>query len=110
MSVSMKGMIYLLLCLPLIAQAQFVDIQQTQEDLNTATVINKVDNIVNIFLAIIFIASIFGFIFSAIQYAVAGGSERSLEKARNTRDAAIIGLASALAAYVIIKLMQFFLS
>lgn len=102
-------MIYLLLCLPLIAQAQFVDIQQTQEDLNTATVINKIDNIVNILLAIVFIASIFGFIFSAIQYAIAGGSEKSLDKARTTRNAALIGSALALVAYIIIKLMQFFL-
>jgi succinate dehydrogenase/fumarate reductase cytochrome b subunit len=106
----MKRIICLLLCLPIIAQAQFVDVQQTQEYLNTTTVINKVDDIVNIFLAIIFIASIFGFIFSVIQYAIAGGSEKALDKARATRNVALIGSALALVAYIIIKLMQFFLS
>jgi len=94
---------------PFYTWAQFVDERQATEELGTGMIVNKVDDVVNIFLAIIFITSVFGFIFSGVQYIIAGGNERVLESARKTRNVSIIGSSLALVAYVIIKLMQFLL-
>ena len=108
MKLKQKLLLFFLL-FPFFTGAQFVEQQQTEEILPTGETINKVDDVINVFLAIIFIASVFGFIFSAVQYVIAGGSESSLKKARQIRTASIIGASLALAAYVIIKILQLLL-
>ena len=93
--------------LPLLSVAQFVENPQTNEGLGTDEAVDRIDNIINVFLAVVVIASFFGFLFSIVQYLVSGGSEGSLSKARSTAIASLIGLSLSLLAYVIIKLLQF---
>lgn len=105
MKLKQKALLFLL-SIPFYAHAQFIEELPTTEEVGTRILVNRVDDVINVFLAIIFIASIFGFIFSITYYVIAGGSEGLLEKARKTRNASIIGSSLALLAYVIIKLLQ----
>lgn len=65
------------------------------------------ENIINIFLIFIFIASIIGFIFSLVQFAIAGGSETSLDRARKFALSSFVGLLIACAGYIIFRLVDY---
>lgn len=102
----------LLILLPQITQAQFQAIQEVNKktaDLPTAEVFNKILYQINVGIAVVFILFILLLIASGIEFLVAGGDEGSLEKAHKMWKIALLGMVSALVAYIIINLIKYFI-
>jgi len=71
--------------------------------------LNKTISAINVFLALLFITSILGLIVSGIKFIIAGGDEGTLESARKTGIASIVGLLLSLVGYVIINIIKHFI-
>lgn len=71
--------------------------------------LNKMTSAVNVFLALLFIASIIGFMVSGIKFIIAGGDEGMLEGARKTGIASVVGFLLSLIGYVIINIIKHFI-
>ncbi|MFO7807394.1 MAG: hypothetical protein R6V40_03155 [Candidatus Moraniibacteriota bacterium] len=75
--------------------------------LDFAHYFNQATDVVLLLFAVVFIASLIGFIISGIYYLLAGGDEGSLESASKIWQSSLTGLFISLAGYVIMKLIQF---
>lgn len=71
--------------------------------------LNKMIGAVNVFLALLFIVSIIGFVISGIKFIIAGGDEGTLESARKTGIASVVGFLLSLVGYVIINIIKHFI-
>jgi hypothetical protein len=71
--------------------------------------LNKTISAVNVFLALLFITSIMGLIVSGIKFLIAGGDEGTLESARKTGIASIVGFLLSLLGYVIVNIIKHFI-
>lgn len=71
--------------------------------------LNKTIGAVNVFLALLFITSILGLIVSGIKFLIAGGDEGTLESARKTGIASIVGFLLSLLGYVIVNIIKHFI-
>jgi hypothetical protein len=71
--------------------------------------LNKTISAVNVFLALLFITSILGLIVSGIKFLIAGGDEGTLDSARKTGIASIVGFLLSLLGYVIVNIIKHFI-
>jgi len=71
--------------------------------------LNKTIGAVNVFLALLFVTSVLGLVFSGVKFLIAGGSESTLDSARKTGIASIVGLLLSLVGYVIINIIKHFI-
>ena len=71
--------------------------------------LNKTISAVNVFLALLFITSVLGLIVSGIKFLIAGGDEGTLEGARKTGIASVVGLLLSLVGYVIVNIIKHFI-
>lgn len=96
---------------PFITQSAFVEFPTEIPNIEQQTKTSYFNNIASIFsfvLAIIFIFSLFGFLFSGLTFIMAGGNENSLEKARATLIFSIIGIVVSLIGYISLNLLKHF--
>lgn len=88
--------------------AQFVEnpasIQAVEKD-----TFDQTADIVTFLFALVFIFSILGFLFSGIKFIVAGGSEKTLSAAHKAWISSLVGLVLAIAGYVIINIIRYFI-
>ncbi len=70
--------------------------------------LNKTISAVNVFLALLFIASIMGLVVSGVKFVIAGGDEGVLESARRTGIASLVGVFLSLIGYVIVNVIKHF--
>lgn len=75
---------------------------------NTDNVIVVVRAIIRFILLIAFVIAFIMLLVGGIRWILAGGDEKSVEKARNTITAALIGLVVVLVAYALIRLVETF--
>lgn len=102
-----------LLLLPFATLAQFVEEEkETPSDfsLQGLETFNTITDTINIFLALLFITSILGFLFSGVKFIIAGGDEGTLGGARKTMLASVIGFVLSLVGYIIINVIKHFIS
>ncbi|MFW5885237.1 MAG: hypothetical protein ACOCUF_03375 [Patescibacteria group bacterium] len=72
-----------------------------------ASYFNEATNIVLFLLALVFVASLIGFLISGIRYLIAGGDQENLDQASQIWQSSLMGLFISLVGYVIIKIFQF---
>jgi hypothetical protein len=99
------------LILPFWALASFQEIEKKppMAEMSVAENINKILYGFNVGIAVVFIFFILLLIASGIEFLVAGGDESSLDKAHKMWRTALLGMVSALIAYVIINLIKYFI-
>lgn len=93
--------------------AQFVEEErETPSDfsLEGLKAFSTITDTINIFLALLFITSILGFVFAGIKFVIAGGSEDTLGSARKTLLASTVGFILSLVGYVVINVIKHFIS
>lgn len=66
-------------------------------------------DIVTFLFALVFVSSILGFIYSGVNFIIAGGSEKTLGAAHKAWISSLIGLVLAIAGYVIINIIRYFI-
>lgn len=71
-------------------------------------IITVVRGIVQFILILAFVIAFIMLIVGGLRWILAGGDEKSVEKARNTITAALIGLVIVLVAYAIIRIVEVF--
>lgn len=74
----------------------------------TPNIINVVSTIIRLVLIIAFVLAFIMLLVGGIRWIMAGGDEKSVEKARNTITAALIGLVVVLIAYALIRIVETF--
>ena len=74
----------------------------------TNNIITIVQAIVRFILLIAFVLAFVMLLIGGVRWIMAGGDEKSVEKARNTITAALIGLVVVLIAYAIIRIVETF--
>ena len=70
--------------------------------------ITVIQGIIRFILLIAFIIAFIMLLIGGIRWIMAGGDEKSVEKARNTITAALIGLVVVLVAYALIRVVEIF--
>ena len=98
---------------PLFSSAQFVSEEKetpSEFSLQGLQTFDTVIDTINIFLALLFVTSILGFIYSGIKFVIAGGAESTLETARKTMTASVIGFVLSLTGYIIINVIKHFMT
>lgn len=105
------GWSFLILLLPQKILAQFQEINKNQKtaDLPTAESVNGFLYNINLGIAVIFILFLLLLIASGIEFLVAGGDEGSLDTAHKMWRLALLGMTSALIAYIVINLIKYFI-
>lgn len=108
------AIIFALLVLPQVAFGAPL-VGDTATNLVPNDTLGKVDNIVEVIrgvirfiLVVAFVIAFIMLIVGGIRWILAGGDEKSVEKARNTITAALIGLVIVLVAYALIRLVEIF--
>lgn len=112
-----KNKILSLLLVFCLAPFQILEAQTAIEQSNSPSefarhgleTLNKTISAVNVFLALLFLASIIGLVISGIKFVIAGGSEGTLESARRTGLASVVGLILSLVGYVIVNVIKHFI-
>lgn len=94
-----------LLAAPATALAQVL-VPTTIAPINNIVVVVK--GIIQFILIIAFVIAFIMLIIGGLRWILAGGDEKSVEKARNTITAALIGLVIVLVAYAIIRIVEVF--
>lgn len=74
----------------------------------TGNIINVVQFVIRFILIVAFVLAFVMLLVGGIRWIMAGGDEKSVEKARNTITAALIGLVVVLIAYAIIRIVETF--
>ena len=75
---------------------------------NISNIVQVIQAIIRFILLLAFIIAFIMLLVGGIRWILAGGDEKSVEKARNTITAALIGLVVVLVAYAIIRLVEAF--
>ncbi|MBI3341610.1 hypothetical protein HY024_00645 [Candidatus Curtissbacteria bacterium] len=78
------------------------------ELVNTNNIVVVIRSIIRFILLIAFVIAFIMLLVGGIRWILAGGDEKSVEKARNTITAALIGLVVILVAYALIRLVETF--
>ena len=73
-----------------------------------ADIIKVMKGVIQFILVIAFVIAFIMLLIGGIRWILAGGDEKSVEKARNTITAALIGLVVVLVAYALIRLVETF--
>lgn len=94
------------LALPQVAFAQNTLVPAKLEPINDP--ITVIRGIIRFILLIAFIIAFIMLLIGGIRWIMAGGDEKSVEKARNTITAALIGLVVILVAYALIRVVEIF--
>lgn len=94
-----------LLAAPATALAQNL-VPSTIAPINNIVVVVK--GIIQFILIVAFVIAFIMLIIGGLRWILAGGDEKSVEKARNTITAALIGLVIVLVAYAIIRIVEVF--
>lgn len=97
----------ILYAVPAVALAQVGNIVPSQIS-PTNNIITVVQAIVRFILIVAFVLAFVMLLVGGIRWIMAGGDEKSVEKARNTITAALIGLVVVLIAYAIIRIVETF--
>jgi hypothetical protein len=93
------------------ALAEFKKIEETKKGTHqpTAEFFNNFLYYINISIALIFILFLLILLASGIEFLTAGGDEGSLEKAHRLWQVGLLGLVSALIAYITVNLIKYFI-
>lgn len=91
------------------AFAQFVEDPVASQAQVENDAFDQTANIVTFLFALVFVFSIIGFIFSGVKFIVAGGSETTLSAAHKAWISSLAGLTVAIAGYVIINIIRYFI-
>ena len=75
---------------------------------NISNIVQVIQAIIRFILLLAFIIAFIMLLVGGIRWILAGGDEKSVEKARNTITAALIGLVIVLVAYAIIRIVEVF--
>ena len=94
------------LAAPAAALAQTNLVPTTIAPINNIIVVIR--GIIQLILIIAFVIAFIMLIIGGLRWILAGGDEKSVEKARNTITAALIGLVIVLVAYAIIRIVEVF--
>jgi hypothetical protein len=91
-----------------VCHAQFVEepVEGSGNYAEQSRFIDQTADVVSVFLSILFITSLMGFIVAGIKFIVAGGGEDVLQSARRISLASLIGLVLSLVGYIIISLLK----
>ncbi len=105
--------VFFLLIFPLFLHAQFVEERPIDEPSQTATAgastFDGIANFITVLLAILFIASILGFISAGVKLLIAGGSEGMLDKGRTLAIYSAVGFFISLIGYILLNIFRYFL-
>src|SRR3989338_6268709 len=75
---------------------------------NISNIVQVIQAIIRFILLLAFIIAFIMLLVGGIRWILAGGDEKSVEKARNTITAALIGLVVVLVAYALIRIVELF--
>lgn len=98
----------LLMSFPAVAWAQDNIVPQKLTTVANVGIIAIVRTIIQFILVVAFVIAFIMLLIGGIRWILAGGDEKSVEKARNTITAALIGLVIVLVAFALIKLVEQF--
>lgn len=94
---------------PVLAEFKEITSSKKTADLPTAEFLNNFLHYTNLAIAFVFILFSLVLIASGIEFLVAGGDQGSLEKAHKLWQIGLLGIISALLAYVIVNLIKYFI-
>ena len=93
--------------LPLVAGAQFDPTAGSSgTGLSTDSLDSTLTNILNIFLALIALLTVLGFVVAGIMFITAGGNDARLGQAKSWLMYSIIGLVVALVGYIVVNFID----
>ncbi len=94
---------------PILADFQEIKNSKKTADLPPAEFLNNFLYYINLVVAFIFILFLLVLITSGITFLSAGGDEGTLEKAHGLWRIALLGIVSALLAYIVVNLIKYFI-